>query len=100
MEKLDINFDELSLVQKLRVIEEQLDEYVRPMLIMDGGDMELIDLKEDGDSLLLFIEYLGACQGCPSASGGTLMAIQQFLNVRISERIEVIPAQFKDLDLV
>ena len=100
MQKVDVNFDELSLVQKLRVIELELDEHVRPMLIMDGGDMELIDLKEDGDNLLLFIEYVGACNGCPSASTGTLMAIQQFLHVRISERIEVIPALFKDLDLV
>ena len=100
MEKLDIDFDGMSLVQKLRAIEVQLDEYIRPMLVMDGGDMELIDLKEDGDQILLFIEYLGACQGCPSASTGTLMAIQQFLHVRISDRIEVIPAAFKDLDLV
>ncbi|MGL4561022.1 MAG: NifU family protein, partial [Brevinema sp.] len=76
-----------------------LDEHVRPMLVMDGGDMELIDLKQDGDNLLLFIEYLGACNGCPSASAGTLMAIQQFLNARVSDRIEVIPSQFKDLDL-
>ena len=100
MEKIDVNFDELSLVQKLRVIESELDKHVRPMLVMDGGDMELIDLKEDGGNLLLFVEFMGACNGCPSASGGTLMAIQQFLNVRISEKIEVIPAQFKDLDLV
>ncbi len=100
MEKLDIDFDGMSLVQKLRAIEVQLDEYIRPMLVMDGGDMELIDLKEDGDQILLFIEYLGACNGCPSASTGTLMAIQQFLHVRISDRIEVIPAAFKDLDLV
>lgn len=94
------NFNELSLVQQLRIIESELDEHVRPMLIMDGGDMELIDLKADGDKLLLFIEYLGACNGCPSASTGTLMAIQQFLNTRVSDRIEVIPGQFKDLDLV
>ena len=100
MEKLDIDFDGMSLVQKLRAIEVQLDEYIRPMLVMDGGDMELIDLKEDGDQILLFIEYLGACNGCPSASTGTLIAIQQFLHVRISDRIEVIPAAFKDLDLV
>lgn len=100
MEKIEVNFDELSLVQQLRVIESELDQHVRPMLVMDGGDMELIDLKEDGDKLLLFIEYLGACQGCPSASTGTLMAIQQFLHVRISDRIEVIPAQFKDLELI
>ncbi|MGL4676082.1 MAG: NifU family protein [Brevinema sp.] len=100
MERLDINFDELSLVQQLRIIESELDEHVRPMLIMDGGDMELVDLKADENNLLLFIEYLGACDGCPSASTGTLMAIQQFLHVRISDRIEVIPAQFKDMDFV
>ncbi|MGL4389179.1 MAG: NifU family protein [Brevinema sp.] len=94
------NFNDLTIVQQLRVIEAELDEHVRPMLVMDGGDMELVDLKEDGDQLLLFIEYLGACDGCPSASTGTLMAIQQFLHSRVSDRIEVVPSQFKDLDLI
>ncbi|MGL4393761.1 MAG: NifU family protein [Brevinema sp.] len=94
------NFDNMTLIEQLRAIEAELDEHVRPMLVMDGGDMELVDLKADGDKLLLFIEYLGACHGCPSASTGTLMAIQQFLNTRVSDRIDVIPSQFKDLDLV
>lgn len=93
------DFDQLSQIQKLRLIEAELDEHVRPMLVMDGGDMEIIDLKEDGDNILLFIEYLGACNGCPSASTGTLMAIQQFLHTRISDRIEVVPAMFKDMEL-
>lgn len=90
----EINFDELSIVQKLRLIEDKLNQEVRPMLVLDGGDMEIVDLKEDDDgTLLLFIQYLGACNGCPSASTGTLMAIQQYLNVKISDRIEVIPVQ-------
>jgi len=92
-------FDSLSRIKKLRLIEAELDEHVRPMLIIDGGDMEILDLKEDGDNILLFIEYLGACNGCPSSSTGTLMAIQQFLNTRVSDRIEVVPAMFKDMEL-
>ncbi|MGL4367969.1 MAG: NifU family protein [Brevinemataceae bacterium] len=99
MSEINQSFDKLTTVQKLKLIESQLNEHVRPMLIMDGGDMEIIDLKEDGDKLLLFIEYLGACNGCPSSSTGTLMAIQQFLNTRVSDRIEVVPAQFKDMDI-
>ncbi|MGL5253870.1 MAG: NifU family protein [Brevinema sp.] len=85
------NFDSMSSVQQLKIISEMLDADVRPMLVMDGGDMEIVDLKPEGDNLLLFIQYLGACDGCPIASTGTLSAIQQYLNVKVSERIEVVP---------
>lgn len=85
------NFETMNSVQQLKIISELLDQDVRPMLVMDGGDMEIIDLKEEGGALLLFIQYLGACQGCPISSTGTLTAIQQYLNVKVSERIEVVP---------
>ncbi len=35
---------------------------VRPMLQMDGGDVELVDVSADG---VVKVRLQGACHGCP-----------------------------------
>ena len=37
-------------------------EEVRPHLKADGGDVELLDVTEDG---VVKVRLLGACEGCP-----------------------------------
>ena len=39
----------------------------------------------------LYINYLGACKGCPSASIGTLSYIEQFLQKELDPNIRVLP---------
>lgn len=39
----------------------ELIERVRPYLIQDGGDIEVISV-EDG---IVYVKMLGACDGCP-----------------------------------
>ena len=51
-------------------INEILDEKVRPALMMDGGYLEVLGIKEN----TLNIRYQGACGSCPSSLTGTLMA--------------------------
>lgn len=41
---------------------EKAIEEIRPHLQADGGDVELVDVTEDG---LVKVRLLGACQGCP-----------------------------------
>ena len=41
-------------------VEAVLDE-IRPALRFDGGDVELVDIKEDGTVL---VRMIGACSGC------------------------------------
>ncbi len=41
-------------------IEKILDE-VRPALRFDGGDVELVDITEDG---VVLVRLVGACSGC------------------------------------
>ena len=85
------NFKAMTIVQKMKTIEQILDEEIRPMLAADGGSLELVDIKEDGDDTVLYIQYLGACVGCASASTGTLYAIQDFLDRKLDENIRVLP---------
>jgi len=67
-------------------INEVFDERIRPGLAGDGGGLEIIGL--DGKRVL--IRYQGACGSCPSAIGGTLMAIEHMLKDDVDPEIEVV----------
>lgn len=68
-------FDKMSLIKKIKAIEEFLDKKIKPMLAMDGGSLELIDIREEDGITKVYVRYLGACATC--ASGGvTLKAIE------------------------
>jgi NifU-like protein len=84
-------FKQMNLEEKKMAIEKVIDEYIRSMLVMDGGDMEIIDLKENGKHTDLYIRYLGACSGCASASTGTLFAIEGILKQKLDPDIRVLP---------
>lgn len=79
MEATAINFDEMSVVQKINAIDQIIEDKIREFLHADGGDLEFIDLKETNGLTDVYITYLGACGSCES-SGGTLAAIQRILN--------------------
>lgn len=72
---------------EVQQIEEILDQTVRPGLQGDGGDIEVVKYEDNK----LYVFYQGACGTCPSATSGTLMAIEGILRDQFSETIEVIP---------
>ena len=76
-----------ALPTELLRIEEILDRTIRPALQGDGGDLEVLEL----DGNLLSIRYEGACGSCPSATTGTLSAIQGVLRDEFDPEIQVVP---------
>ena len=76
-------FADMTIVQKLKAVEDVIDEDIRPMLVMDGGNLEILDIKENGSHIDIYIRYLGACSGCASSSTGTLYAIETILKDRL-----------------
>ncbi|HLS91727.1 MAG TPA: NifU family protein [Limnochordia bacterium] len=50
-----------STVELMAKVQEALDE-IRPAIQMDGGDVELVDVTEDG---VAQVRMVGACGGCP-----------------------------------
>lgn len=84
-------FASMSLVQKIRAVDAVVEEFVRPMLIMDGGDMEVVDIKEEGGYYNIYIKYLGACSTCSTGSTGTLYAIESTLKQNLDDNIRVMP---------
>ena len=59
-------------------VEAVLDR-LRPMLMADGGNIELIDVK-DGD---VFVHLVGACGMCPSSTMTLKMGVERALKEAI-----------------
>ncbi len=87
----NLPFVEMTVVQKLKAVDRVIDDNIRQMLIMDGGDMEILDIKENGEDIDIYIRYLGACNGCASSSTGTLFAIENILKEKLDQNIRVLP---------
>ena len=85
------SFEDMTLVQQIKAIDSEIDESIRQFLVMDGGDMEVIDVKSSEEYIDVYIRYLGACNGCASSSTGTLYAIESTLKEKLSKKIRVLP---------
>lgn len=84
------DFQGMSSIQKYKAIEKVIDDNIRQMLVMDGGNLEILDVKERENNTDVFIRYLGACSGCASSSTGTLYAIESVLQQKLDPSIRVI----------
>ncbi len=70
---------------RLMEINKLLDEQVRPYLLADGGGLKILGLEGDR----LKVHYQGACGTCPTATSGTLYAIESMVK-RIDPEIQVV----------
>jgi Fe-S cluster biogenesis protein NfuA len=61
-------------------------ERVRPALLADGGDVQLIDVK-DG---VVTLRLIGACGGCPMATMTLRGGIERVLKEQVPEVKEVV----------
>ena len=68
-------------------VEEVLNK-IRPVLVRDGGDVELIEVN-DGT---VKVKLTGACAGCPMSTMTLKMGIEKILKQEIPEIKEVIAA--------
>lgn len=88
----ELAFKDMTMVQKVKAVDSVIDEQVRPMLMMDGGNMEILDIKDSSDGHIdVYIRYLGACSGCASGATGTLYAIESVLQANLDSNIRVFP---------
>ncbi len=67
-------------------VQKAIDQ-IRPSLQIDGGDVELIDVSEDG---VVKVKLLGACGGCPMSQMTLKMGIEKHLKQTVPEVKEVI----------
>ncbi|HDH06228.1 MAG TPA: NifU family protein [Nitrospirae bacterium] len=62
-------------------VEEVLGK-VRPMLQRDGGDVELVDVQDDG---IVKVRLTGACSGCPMSTMTLKNAIEETIKKEVPE---------------
>ncbi|MCB0378663.1 MAG: NifU family protein [Bdellovibrionales bacterium] len=74
-----------NLSPEIQAIEEILDRTIRPGLQADGGDIEVVDYKDN----LVTVRYEGACGSCPSAMYGTLDAIYSILRAEFNPELDI-----------
>ena len=78
--------NDLSPYQFSKKVENIVDEYIRPMLKKDGGDIEIVDIKKQ----LVYVQLSGSCSGCINSTATLKMMVEQTLKNRVDERIRVI----------
>ena len=72
-------------------------EAIRPALQSDGGDMRVIELRQDEG--VVDIELVGACSGCPMSTMTLKAGIERILKDRVPGLNEV-RAKGIDFDVV
>jgi len=76
--------------KKSTTVREQVAEIIkelRPAVQGDGGDIELVEVSENG---VVSVRLHGACIGCPSSEMTLKLGVEQSLKTRIPEVREVI----------
>jgi NifU-like protein len=84
----------LTNLQRIKKIEEVLNS-LRPQLMADGGDVELVEVVGN----TAYVNMTGACNGCQMAAM-TIAGIQQRLMEVLGEFIKVVPASQMPSELV
>ncbi|MBD1401427.1 NifU family protein [Pelovirga terrestris] len=67
-------------------VQDVLD-MIRPALQADGGDVELVDVSDEG---VVSVKLTGACGSCPMSTMTLKMGIEKNLMAQIPEVKEVV----------
>lgn len=80
-------FEEMPGLDDPRIpqIEEVLEEHILPFLQGDGGGLQIVGLVDNE----LMIRYEGACGTCPASITGTLLAIENLLQMEVDPELLV-----------
>jgi Fe-S cluster biogenesis protein NfuA len=85
------NDSKILSLSKGHTMREQVQaaiDKIRPMLKADGGDVELVDVKEDGT---VQVRLQGACSGCPMSQMTLKNGIERIIKENVPE-VKVVEA--------
>jgi len=77
---------EMSPYKFAKQVEQVLDDYVRPQLKADGGDLEIVDIK----NTIVYCRMTGACSGCAGSGRTIKLMVEQALKDQVDERVRVV----------
>lgn len=72
--------DQSTTPHSLRDRVADVIEQIRPAVQSDGGDIELVDVSDEG---VVHIRFHGECVGCPSSS----MTLQHGIEKNVKSRV-------------
>ncbi len=76
----------LTNIRKMKLIQDTIDNEIRPLLKADGGDIELLDVE--GDNVLVTLR--GACSGCRAAGFTLASLVEGKLKEFVSDKLKVV----------
>lgn len=62
-------------------VDQALDERIRPAIMMDGGNIEVVEVKENK----VYVKLMGACGTCPSSQLTLRMGVERILREKFPE---------------
>jgi len=77
---------EMSPFKFAKLVEHVLEERVRPQLAKDGGDLEIVDIKDS----VVYVGMTGACSDCMGSTHTIKMLVEQALKDHVDERVRVV----------
>ena len=78
----EINKDKIEDFDNFKQRVNEAVESIRPALQMDGGDVKVVNITEDGD---VHVSLYGACGSCPMAQMTLKMGIERTLKEQVPE---------------
>lgn len=70
-----VTSDDVEGAFSREAVQEVLDDFVRPALQDDGGDIELVRIEEND----IYVRLVGACAGCPSSTATLYGGVERLL---------------------
>jgi len=77
------DYQQLSLVDRIKATEAVFDKAVRPALMQDGGDIQLVNIVDDK----VFVSFQGNCVDCPSSQGATLEFVSEAVKKHLCDSL-------------
>lgn len=78
-------FKDLTIVEKIKEVENVLNTEVKPRLNLDGGSIELVDIQ--GSTIT--VRMLGMCGGCANAKNTIKSFVEKVLKEKLDPSLEV-----------
>ncbi len=76
----------LSPFQLGKRVEHVLEEDIRPSLKRDGGDLEVVDIKDN----IVYCKLMGACANCAGATMTMKLMVERTLKEKVAEELRVV----------
>mgnify|MGYP003586052553 FL=1 len=86
--ELNFQFRTKSYEEQMALVDDALLRYIRPILLKDGGDITVLEYKNE-PNIELRLAYLGNCAGCSLGATSTYELIKTTLSQVIDENIRI-----------